>query len=51
MKLEQLGLQIDSPLVHPRAKNFRPPSWPPPPDWSPILDAEGEGQCFYCDSI
>ena len=33
MKPEQLGLQIDSPLVHPEAMNFRPPSWPPPPDW------------------
>lgn len=51
MKVEKLGLQIDSPLVHPGARNFRPPSWPPPPDWSPILDANGEPQCVYSDSI
>lgn len=51
MKLEQLGLQIDSPLVHPGARNFRPPSWPPPTDWSPILDANGVAQCVYSDSI
>ncbi len=51
MKLEQLGLQIHSQLVHPGASNFRPPSWPPPPDWSPILDAKGVAQCFYSDSV
>lgn len=51
MKLEQLGLQIDSPLVHPGARNFRPPGWPPPPDWSPILDAKEVAQCVYSDSI
>lgn len=51
MKLEQLGLKLDSPLVHPEARNFRPPSWPPPPDWAPILDANGVAQCLYSDSI
>ncbi|MBI3776002.1 MAG: hypothetical protein HY273_10695 [Gammaproteobacteria bacterium] len=51
MKLEQLCLQIDLPLVHPQARNFRPASWPPPPDWSPILDAEGVAQCVYSDSV
>lgn len=51
MKLEMLGLQIDSPLAHPSALNFRPPSWPPPPDWAPILDAHGVPQCRYSDSI
>lgn len=51
MKLEQLGLQIDSPLAHPRAGNFRPPIWPPPPDWPPILDANGVAQCVYSDSV
>lgn len=50
MKLELLGLQIDSPLAHPGAANFRPPSWPPPPDWAPILDANGVAQCVYSDS-
>lgn len=51
MKLEQLGLQVDSPLVHPGARNFRPPSWPPPPDWSPIPDVKGVAQCVYSDSV
>lgn len=51
MKLEQLGLRIDSPLVHPGAKNFRPPSWPPPPDWPIILDENGIVQCVYSDSV
>ena len=50
MKLELLGLQIDSPLAHPGAANFHPPSWPPPPDWAPILDANGVAQCIYADS-
>lgn len=51
MKLDLLGLHIDSPIVHPHAVNFRPPSWPPPPDWGPILDADGVPACFYRDSI
>ena len=51
MKLEQLGLQIASPLVHPGAMNFRPPSWPPPSDWPPILDDKGVAQCVYSDSV
>lgn len=51
MKLEQLGLQIDSPLVHLGAMNFRPPSWPPPPDWPLILDAKVVAQCVYSDSV
>lgn len=50
MNLDLLGLQIDSPLAHPKAKNFRPPSWPPPSDWSPIVDAQGVPCCFYSDS-
>ena len=51
MNLDLLGLQIASPNVHPRASNFRPPSWPPPPDWAPILDAEGNPVCRYSDPI
>lgn len=50
MKLELLGLQINSPLAHPGAANFRPPRWPPPPDWVPIRDANGVAQCIYSDS-
>ena len=51
MNLDLLGLQIDTPSVHPGARNFRPPSWPPPPEWEPIVDAEGNAQCTYKDSI
>lgn len=50
MNLDLLGLQIDCPTVHPQAGNFRPPSWPPPPDWAPILDADGNPVCRYSDS-
>lgn len=50
MNLALLGLQIDSPLAHPAARNFRPPSWPPPPDWAPVVDAQGNAQCVYVDS-
>lgn len=49
MNLDLLRLQIDSPNVHPQAGNFRPPSWPPAPDWAPILDAEGKPMCRYSD--
>lgn len=51
MKIDLLGLQLDSPLAHPGARNFRPPSWPPPPDWAPIVDKHGNAQCVYADSV
>lgn len=51
MSLDVLGLQIDSALAHPGTRNYRPPSWPPPPDWAPVLDAQGKPQCRYSDSI
>ena len=51
MNLDLLGLQIDSALAHPGARNFRPPSWPPPPDWAPVLDVQGKPQCLYSDSV
>jgi len=50
MKLDTLGLQLESPLALSGALNFRPPSWPPPADWSPVIDAEGNAQCFYADA-
>lgn len=50
LDLDLLGLQIEAPIVHPGARNFRPPSWPPPPDWAPILDAQGKAVCIYSDS-
>jgi hypothetical protein len=51
MNLDLLGLQIDSPLVNPQSGNFRPPSWPPPANWAPIVDAEGTPLCLYSDPI
>lgn len=50
MNLGVLGLQLVSPLAHPGARNFRPPSWPPPSDWAPVVDAQGKPQCIYADS-
>lgn len=51
MQLENLSLKIVSPLAMPSAANFRPPSWPPPPDWSPVLDSQERPLCYYKDSI
>lgn len=51
MQLETLSLKIVSPLARPTAANFRPPSWPPPPDWAPVLDAQGHPLCYYRDPI
>lgn len=51
VNLDELGLCIDLPFVHPESLNFRPPSWPPPDDWVPLRDAEGMPLCHYRDSI
>lgn len=51
MRLEKLSLKIASPLSSPSAANFRPPSWPPPPNWSPVLDLQARPLCYYKDSI
>ncbi|CAM4329767.1 Integrase [Comamonas aquatilis] len=51
MQLENLSLKIVSPVVSPSAANFRPPNWPPPPDWAPVLDSQGHPVCYYKDSI
>lgn len=50
MNIKMLGLQVDLQLAHPAASNFRPPSWPPPPDWAPIIDSQGNAQCVYADT-
>ena len=51
VNLDELGLRIDLPFVHPQSLNYRPPSWPPPPDWVPLRDADGMPLCHYKDSI
>ena len=40
--LTTLGLSIESPLAVPGASNYRPESWPPPPDWPVVIDAQGK---------
>lgn len=51
LALESLSLKISSPLISPSAGNFRPSSWPPPPDWAPVVDARGQPVCFYADAL
>lgn len=51
LALDTLSLKIDAPWISPSASNFRPPSWPPPPDWTPIIDRNGKPVCKYADSI
>lgn len=50
-ELPMPGLQIDSSLVAPGTANFRPPSWPPPPDFPVVIDAEGVVGCVYGDAV
>lgn len=45
------GLKIDSPMITPGTANFRPPSWPPPPDFPVVIDAEGVVACAYGDAV
>ncbi|WP_240326708.1 hypothetical protein [Pseudomonas syringae] len=49
--LSELGLGIDSPLAIPGTPNYRPPGWPPPPDWPVILDAAGQVVSRWGDPI
>lgn len=45
------GLQIDSPLTTPHNTNYRPPTWPPPPDFPVVIDDEGVIDCVYGDAV
>lgn len=49
--LKTLGLSIESPLAVPGASNYRPESWPPPPDWPVIIDAQGNVVSRWGDPI
>lgn len=49
--LAHLVLAIDSPLATPEAANYRPPSWPPAPDWPVIVDFNGEVISRWGDSV
>lgn len=39
------------PLAEPDAPNYRPPCWPPQPDWPVILDAAGEVVSRWGDAV
>lgn len=39
LPLSNLALSINSPLVSPNAPNYRPPCWPPKPDWPIVIDS------------
>ncbi|MGZ4954156.1 MAG: hypothetical protein ACXV8Q_03505 [Methylobacter sp.] len=47
--IEMLGLSIEHPSVTPKADNFRPPTWPPSPDFPVVLDAQGKVISRYGD--
>lgn len=49
--LTHFGLAIDTPLAIPGAVNFRPPSWPPPPDWPVMTNVAGEVISRWGDSV
>lgn len=51
LPLEQFGLTINSHLVSPASRNYRPPSWPPPRDWVVVEDAQGNPISRWGDSI
>lgn len=49
--LQLPGLQIDSPLATPGGANFRPPAWPPPPDFPVVIDSRGVVVSVYGDAV
>ncbi|CAD6531762.1 hypothetical protein LMG27952_02619 [Paraburkholderia hiiakae] len=46
-----LRLAIESPLAVPGAPNFRPPKWPPNPDWPVVVGPGGEVVSRWGDPI
>lgn len=51
LNLAHCGLAIDSPLISPDAKNFRPSAWPPTRDFPVVIDAKGNVVSRYGDPI
>lgn len=43
-------LQMDLSLTTPSSANYRPPSWPPPPDFPVVIDEKGVIDCVYGDA-
>lgn len=50
VNLDELSLKMNSSLAHPKAGNYRPPSWPAPDDWPPLRDAEDNPVCIRRDT-
>lgn len=51
MKILELALKIDAPLITETSPNYRPPSWPPPSDWPIVLDKKGHAVSHWGDPI
>jgi len=49
--LEQFGLAIDTQLINPSSRSYRPPSFPPPRDWVVVEDAQGNPVSRWGDPI
>lgn len=51
ISLSQFGLGLDVSFIAPDSRCFRPPSWPPPKDWSCIENKDGKTVSHYGDHI
>ena len=51
VNLSHFGLAVEASGVTPTSRSFRPPSWPPPPDWVCIEDKDGNPVSRYGDSV
>lgn len=51
LDLSLLHLQIAASLSTPDQTNYRPPSWPPPPDFPVVIDENGNIDCVYGDAV
>jgi len=49
--LHELALKVTAPAVVPAAVNYRPPSWPPPPDWPVVVDKDGTVVSVWSDPL
>ncbi len=47
----RLSLGIDLPFIHAESENYRPPTWPPAPDFPVVIDTLGRVISRYGDSV
>lgn len=47
----ELSLKLDSTLVTINSQSYRPPSWPPPPEWVISVDYNGNEKSKYGDDV